>query len=72
MWQIKDIAQLLYSSEVVGVDARDRLWFWRKYLGTRTDRRLGRWLRRLIQFKWRRYRQHNARRKSRGDFTAAA
>jgi len=61
MWlypQVKDLAQLLYSSEIDGVDVRDRLHFWRMYLGR--DRR-PRWLESLIRFKWRRYRRHNRR-----------
>src|SRR5262249_57605516 len=33
LWQSKDLAQLLYSSDVTGVTARDRLRFWRPYLG---------------------------------------
>jgi heptose I phosphotransferase len=59
LWQVKDLAQLLYSSEVNGMDARDRLHFWRVYLGE--DRRSwsNRWLRRSVLFKWRRYRRHN-------------
>ena len=32
-WRMKDLAQLLYSTEVPGVDARDRLYFWRMYRG---------------------------------------
>lgn len=56
-WQVKDLAQLLYSAEIPGVDARDRLRFWRAYRDTRGPS--GRWLRRLVLFKWRRYRQHN-------------
>lgn len=55
IWQVKDLAQLLYSSEVEGVDARDRLRFWRAYGGGSG------WLRRLILVKWQRYRQHNRR-----------
>ncbi len=31
IWLVKDLGQLLYSSHVEGVDARDRLWFWRCY-----------------------------------------
>jgi len=55
-WQVKDLAQLLYSSEMIGVEARDRLYFWRMY--QRTGPR-ARWLEKLIRFKWRRYRGHN-------------
>jgi heptose I phosphotransferase len=61
IWQVKDLAQLLYSSEIPGIDARDRLAFWRAYLGSRRRTWLARWTRRLILFKWRRYRRHNAR-----------
>jgi heptose I phosphotransferase len=63
LWQLKDLAQLLYSSEVEGVDARDRLWFWHAYRGNGPRRRSGRWLRRCVWLKWQRYRRHNARRK---------
>jgi heptose I phosphotransferase len=65
-WQVKDLAQLLYSSETVGVDACDRLRFWREYLGTGRRTFVGRWLRRLIVAKWGRYRKHNLRRKANG------
>jgi heptose I phosphotransferase len=61
LWQVKDLAELLYSSEVAGVTGRDRLRFWRGYVGG--DRRLGAWwLRRVVLLKWRRYRRHNAKR----------
>jgi heptose I phosphotransferase len=63
LWQSKDVAQLLYSSEIVGVGARDRLYFWRRYRGPELRQRGGRWLRRLILLRWRRYRLHNARNK---------
>jgi len=59
LWQVKDLAQLLYSSEVLGVDARDRLQFWRDYLGEDRRRFASRILRTWIVFKWRRYRRHN-------------
>jgi heptose I phosphotransferase len=55
LWQVKDLAQLLYSSEIVGVTARDRLHFWKAYCGERPNR----WLRSAILGKWRRYRRHN-------------
>jgi heptose I phosphotransferase len=61
VWQAKDLAQLLYSSEVAGVDPRDRLRFWRLYLGPGRRSRVGRWLRRAVLFKASRYRRHNAR-----------
>jgi heptose I phosphotransferase len=61
LWQLKDLAQLLYSSEVAGIDHRDRLAFWRAYCGPGLSRWAERWLRRAVLFKWRRYRRHNAR-----------
>jgi heptose I phosphotransferase len=60
-WQIKDLAQLLYSTEVEGIDDRDRLYFWRDYRGPGPWRNARRWLRWGVLFKWRRYRRHNAR-----------
>lgn len=61
VWQSKDLAQLLYSSEVEGVTARDRLRFWKLYMGKARKSRLVRWLRRLVVLRWGRYRRHNAR-----------
>jgi heptose I phosphotransferase len=61
VWQTKDLAQLLYSSEMVGVDARDRLAFWRAYHGVAASQPRAPWLRRFVLFKWRRYRHHNMR-----------
>jgi hypothetical protein len=55
-WRVKDLAQLLYSSEVAGVTVRDRLAFWRAYGG-------GRPLGRLVRLKWKLYRRHNRKRK---------
>ena len=54
----KDLAQLLYSSEVPGVTARDRLRFWKLYRG---GRRFG-LLERVIRWKWGLYRRHHRRR----------
>jgi tRNA A-37 threonylcarbamoyl transferase component Bud32 len=65
LWQTKDLAQLLYSSEVAGVDARDQLYFWSHYRGAGPRRGADRWLRWWVLFKWRRYRRHNLRRKAR-------
>ncbi|MBX9622342.1 MAG: hypothetical protein K2X82_00855 [Gemmataceae bacterium] len=59
-WRAKDLAQLLYSSEVPGVTARDRVRFWRLYRGGRG----GGWLERLVRWKWRLYRRHNRRRRA--------
>lgn len=62
LWQVKDLAQLLYSSEVVGVNARDRLRFWSGYLYGDRSNRLAHWLRYAVLLKWRRYRSHNRKR----------
>ncbi len=60
-WQIKDLAQLLYSSELEGVTPRDRACFWRLYRdGAR--RWWTRWLEIMVRLKWRRYRNHNRKR----------
>lgn len=59
--QTKDLAELLYSSAIIGVDARDRLAFWRAYLGSGPHRPRSPWMRRLILYRWRRYQRHNAR-----------
>jgi hypothetical protein len=57
-FQVKDLAQFLYSSEVLGVTARDRLRFWKHYRGAD-------WLRPLIRWKWKLYCRHGARKKRR-------
>jgi heptose I phosphotransferase len=64
-WQMKELAQLLYSSEVPGVGVRDRVWFWRCYRGPGPRGRADRWLRAFVLLKWQRYRRHNLRRKAR-------
>jgi len=63
LWQIKDLAQLLYSSDITGVDVRDRLAFWREYREMGSSPRYDRFLQKWVLFKWRRYRAHNSRRK---------
>ena len=58
-WQIKDLAQLLYSSDIPGIGVRDRIRFWRVYKGPRGI--APRFLRILVLWKYRQYRRHNAR-----------
>src|SRR5262249_28421794 len=59
--RLKDLAQLLYSAQVPGIDVRDQLAFWMHYRGPGG----GRWgsplLRAWVVFKWNRYRRHNRR-----------
>lgn len=64
IYQIKDLAQLLFSSEVEGVGPQDRIAFWKAYQGlsARDGRVQGWYLRivaRIIRWKWQRYRHHN-------------
>lgn len=61
-WQAKDLAQLLYSSDIVGVSAADRLWFVRNYLGQTWSRRAPWWLRWTIRFKAWSYHRHSRHR----------
>jgi heptose I phosphotransferase len=63
-WQVKDLAQLLYSSEVPGVTARDRLRFWKLYRQGWPGSPPGNWLLPLIRWKRRLYRRHHRRRAS--------
>jgi heptose I phosphotransferase len=60
-WRTKDLAQFLYSSDVPGVTARDRVRFWKLYRagwpGSPGD-----WLRPLIRLRWHLYRRHARRR----------
>jgi heptose I phosphotransferase len=62
-WLVKDLAQLLYSSMLPGVDVRDQVAFWKHYRGPGGRCWSSRWLLRAILFKWRRYCRHNARRR---------
>jgi heptose I phosphotransferase len=64
-WQVKDLAQLLFSSEVDGVTARDRVRFWKLYRqGWQNARGPREWLRPLVNWKWQLYRGHNRRKPS--------
>lgn len=60
-WISKDLGQLLYSSDLEGLHARDRLRFWRAYQGGRRRTFWGRWLRRMVEMRGRLYRKHNAK-----------
>lgn len=57
--RVKDLAQLLYSSEIAGVTPRDRVAFWRAYRKAAGIH--GRFTAKWIRWKWRLYRRHNAR-----------
>lgn len=64
-WQVKDLAQLMFSSEVAGVTDRDRLRFWALYReGWPNGKRPGAWLLPLVRWKWGLYRRHNERKPS--------
>jgi heptose I phosphotransferase len=58
LWQAKDLGQLLFSSQIPGITARDRLRFWNSYL--RLNNR-DRWLRPLVLFKNWTYVRHRNR-----------
>jgi hypothetical protein len=61
LWRAKDLAQLLYSSDVLGVTPRDRVRFWTCYWGSRPRSWRTRCLRWLVMQKWRGYRRHKRR-----------
>ena len=63
-WQAKDLAQLLYSSDVPGVTARDRARFWKLYRSQWPKHPPTDWLLPLIKWKWRLYQRHARRRKT--------
>ncbi|HYH41260.1 MAG TPA: lipopolysaccharide kinase InaA family protein, partial [Burkholderiales bacterium] len=60
-WISKDLGQLMFSSDVEGIDTRDRVRFWRAYLGSDRRSLSGGWLRRLVLLRARRYRRHNTK-----------
>jgi len=63
LWQAKDLGQLLFSADLEGITARDRLRFWRAYQGAGRRGAAAGLLRRLILFKYWNYRRHNDKRK---------
>jgi heptose I phosphotransferase len=62
-WRAKDLAQLLYSSDVPGVTLRDRLHFWRAYLAADPLGWRTRWLRWGVRVKSWNYRRRQERKK---------
>jgi heptose I phosphotransferase len=61
-WRAKDLAQLLYSSHIPGVDVRDRLWFGRLYFGAAHRCWSIRRLRQIIRLQaWNYQRRHDRR-----------
>ena len=64
-WVSKDLGQLLYSSLIDGIDARDRLRFWQAYLGPDRHTWWGRLLGRVVLMRGRNYSKHNAKGKPR-------
>ena len=67
-WYVsKDLAQLLYSSHVTGIDTKDRLRFWKQYRSGEWNpaARPPSWLLRMVIWKWKQYRRHNAKRMAR-------
>ncbi|HVL14167.1 MAG TPA: lipopolysaccharide kinase InaA family protein [Gemmata sp.] len=61
-WQIKDLAQLLYSSDVPGVTARDRVRFWKLYRTGWPGKLPGEWQTRFIRAKSDIYHRNHRRR----------
>jgi heptose I phosphotransferase len=59
-WQVKDLAQLLYSSALPPITRTDRLRFFKRYLGIRRLDAAAKRLVRRIEWKAWFYRRHNA------------
>jgi heptose I phosphotransferase len=69
-WRAKDLAQLLYSSDVPGVTGLDRLRFWRTYLRAEPLGWAAGWLKAVVRFKsWNNHRRDH--RKEQGRSVAA-
>ena len=61
-WLVKDLAQLLYSSDVPGVTVRDRVRFWKLYRQNWPGKPPGEWLTRFIRTKADIYHRNHRRR----------
>ncbi len=61
-WQVKDLAELLYSSDLAAIETRDRLRFMHAYLGCAKLDRDGRRLVKSVVKKAARYRRQNRER----------
>jgi heptose I phosphotransferase len=61
-WLAKDLAQLLYSSDVPGVTARDRVRFWKLYRESWPGRPPRAWVGRLVRAKAAVYHRNHRRR----------
>jgi heptose I phosphotransferase len=59
IWQAKDLGQLIFSSDIEEINARDRLRFWFAYAGRARHSVMARLVRRFVLLKWRMYRRHN-------------
>ena len=59
-WRVKDLAQLLFSSDLAPITRTDRLRFFKRYLGVRKFDAAARRLVRRIAWKAWLYRRHNA------------
>lgn len=64
-WQIKDLAELLFSADLPGITRADRLRFLKHYLGQQRLDETGRHLARRLERKASVYRRHNAHLQSR-------
>jgi heptose I phosphotransferase len=62
----KDLAQLLYSSDMAGVTVRDRVRFWRHYLAAGSLGKLAGWLRACIRVQAWNYHRRARRKQRRG------
>jgi hypothetical protein len=66
-WQVKDLAELLYSSDLQGIETRDRVRFLHAYLNCKKLDREGRRLLKSVVKKAERYRRKNRRRQGAGN-----